>query len=83
MDWRQPVGRLCEGLRTVARAVGGRAWSAWGRLPQKTGRRQGPGCVRADVFSPTGRTPEACAGQGEASLTLTRNTPWGSRRTAS
>ena len=43
-------GEVCVGLRTLARADGGRAQGAWGRPPLWMDSRDGIGCARTDFF---------------------------------
>ena len=60
---RQPVGRMCEGPRPFARAVGGRGECAWRRLTRDFGpvERQGGG-GRA-FFCPYGGSPADPGGE--------------------
>ena len=43
-------GEVCVGLRTLARADGGRAQGAWARPPLWMDSRKGIGCARTDFF---------------------------------
>ena len=58
---RQPAGRLCGGLRTLARGVGGRGEGALGRLPHGGGGgRKACGVRPGELFvARQGAAPQA------------------------
>ena len=56
---RRAVRWPCEGLRTFARADGGRGRGAWGDRRYGLGGGKAVGCWRADVFCPHAGSPAA------------------------
>ena len=56
------VREACGGLGPLARAVGGRAWGAWERLPLVLEAAKTAGYGRTSFFYLDGRSPAVSAG---------------------